>query len=247
MSGAEGESQATPFSRYKLWIAAGVFLLLAAGAYLLRTEITLPTEDQIKALLDSIGIWGPIAIIGLRCLAAILAVVPSSVVVIAAGAAYGAVLGTVYVLIGAELGAAIGFLIGRALGRDFVEERGWIAALQGTKVGSWLLAPDASQNRLMLAVLYCRLLPGLNLDGVSYVAGVTPLKLWRFLAGSFGGLLPYTLLLAFFGDGLMEMDSSQIAIAIGALACVVALPFVWKAVAAYRRRKGDGAPAEPGA
>lgn len=234
-------------SRFKLWLGLGVFILLAAGGFLFRDQITLPSEDEVKALLESIGIWGPIAIIGLRCLAAILAVVPSSVVVIAAGAAYGTLLGTVYVLIGAELGAAIGFLIGRALGRDFVEERGWIDALRGTKIGSWLLAPDASQNRLMLAVLYCRLLPGLNLDGVSYVAGVTPLKLWRFLLGSLGGLLPYTLLLTVFGDGLMEMDPWQIAIAVGTLACLAALPFVWKGAARWRKRKEEGAPAEPGA
>ncbi|MFD0987032.1 TVP38/TMEM64 family protein [Methyloligella solikamskensis] len=243
---AGGPSRQT-LSRFKLALGAGVFVLLVAGAYVFRGDITLPTEDEIKSLLDSIGIWGPIAIIGFRCLAAVLAVVPSSVVVIAAGAAFGPLLGTLYILIGAELGAAIGFLIGRALGRDFVEERGWISALERTKVGSWLLASDASQNRLTLAVLYCRLLPGLNLDGVSYVAGVTPLTMWRFLLGSLGGLLPYTLLLAYFGDGLMEMDPGQIAIALGTLACIIAAPFVWKGIARHRRRKGEGAPAGPGA
>ncbi|XSG82258.1 MAG: TVP38/TMEM64 family protein [Methyloligella sp. ZOD6] len=231
----------------KLWTGLGVFLLLAVGAYFFRSDIRLPTEDEVERLLVEIGVWGPILIIGLRCLAAILAVVPSSVVVIAAGAAYGTVLGTVYVLIGAELGAAIGFLIGRQLGRDFVAERGWIDALQRTKVGSWLLASDASQGRLTMAVLYCRLLPGLNLDGVSYVAGVTPLTLWRFLLGSFGGLLPYTLLLTMLGDRLMEMNPGQIVIALGAFACLAALPFVWKGFMRRRKRKGEGASAGPGA
>jgi uncharacterized membrane protein YdjX (TVP38/TMEM64 family) len=91
------------------------------------------------------------------------------------------------------------------MGRSIVEKRGWGVQLKKSRYGKWLLEEDTSQTRLMAAVLFCRLLPGLNLDGLSYVAGATPISLWRFCLATLGGLLPYSLLLVAAGRGLVEM------------------------------------------
>jgi uncharacterized membrane protein YdjX (TVP38/TMEM64 family) len=183
---------------------------------------------DVERDLPGLGIWGPIAIISLRFLAALFGVVPSSPVLLAAGATEGILLGSIYVLIGALLGALTAFLIGRHLGRDFVERRGWMDALAKTKFGGWLLDEETSQRRLMLAVFYCRLIPGINLDALSYVAGVTRIATWRFLLATFGALLPYTVLLVAIGHQLVKLGPTELVIVLLGILLVSAIPVLWR-------------------
>jgi uncharacterized membrane protein YdjX (TVP38/TMEM64 family) len=183
---------------------------------------------DVERDLPGLGVWGPIAIITLRFLAALFGVVPSSPVLLAAGATEGIVLGSIYVLIGALLGALTAFLIGRHLGRNFVERRGWMDALAKTKFGGWLLDEETSQRRLMLAVFYCRLIPGINLDALSYVAGVTRIATWRFLLATFGALLPYTVLLVAIGHQLVKLGPTELVIVLLGILLVSAIPVLWR-------------------
>lgn len=183
---------------------------------------------DVERDLPSLGVWGPLAIIGLRMLAALFGVIPSSPVLLAAGATEGILLGSVYVLTGAMLGAVIAFLIGRHLGRDFVARRGWINSLAKTKFGGWLLDEQTSQTRLMAAVFYCRLIPGINLDALSYVAGVTPIAMWRFCLATFGALLPYTVLLVTIGRQLVSLGPTEFVIVLVAILVVSAIPVLWR-------------------
>jgi uncharacterized membrane protein YdjX (TVP38/TMEM64 family) len=183
---------------------------------------------DVERDLPGLGIWGPIAIISLRFLAALFGVVPSSPVLLAAGATQGIVLGSIYVLIGALLGALTAFLIGRHLGRAFVERRGWMDALAKTKFGGWLLDEKTSQRRLMLAVFYCRLIPGINLDALSYVAGVTRIATWRFLLATFGALLPYTVLLVAIGHQLVKLGPTELIIVLLGILLLSAIPVLWR-------------------
>lgn len=183
---------------------------------------------DVERDLPELGVWGPIAIIGLRMLAALFGVVPSSPVLLGAGATEGILLGSIYVLIGAQLGALIAFLIGRHLGRDVVEKRGWMDALAKTKFGGWLLNEETSQTRLMAAVFYCRLIPGINLDALSYVAGVTPIATWRFMLATFGALLPYTVLLVAIGNQLVKLGPTELVGALLGILVVSAIPLLWR-------------------
>lgn len=77
-------------------------------------------DFDLQRGLPSLGVFGPIAIVVLRFLASLVGVVPTSPLLLAAGATEGLLLGSLYVLIGAQLGALVGFLIGRRYGRGFV-------------------------------------------------------------------------------------------------------------------------------
>ncbi|MEG6509848.1 VTT domain-containing protein [Methyloligella sp. 2.7D] len=224
--------------RRSLRWALSVLLLavLALAWFHYGDRIRLPSEAEISAVLATVGVWGPLAIIGLRGVTALLAVVPSAVIVMAAGAIYGVALGSLYILIGAEIGALIAFLTGAWLGRGYAERHGWLDRLRRTRAGAWLLDETAGQRRLTLAVLYCRLLPGLNFDGMSYVAGVTQIRLWRFLLATLIGLIPYTVLFAAFGEGLMQMDGRQVAMALGLMLALLAIPAFWQ-FRKHRRRR----------
>ena len=217
-----------------LKIAALIVIVAAAVALCLLFANEIASREALEATLEGLGAWSAVAIVSLRALAALMAVVPSSPVLLAAGATEGILWGTIYVLIGAQTGAVVAFLVGRWLGRDFVERRGWMEPLAKSRYGKWLLEGDSSQTRLMAAVFYCRLLPGLNLDGLSYVAGVTPIALWRFALATFGALVPYTVLLVAIGQQLVTMDAAQILIVASVFLVAGAITF------AVLRTRGAG-------
>jgi uncharacterized membrane protein YdjX (TVP38/TMEM64 family) len=206
------------------------FGLLAAALAFGPVEVWAVPADQIahEQSVQSLGLWRPLAIIVLRAAAAIFGVVPSSPVLLAAGATEGLAWGAIYVLIGAQLGALIGFFIGRFLGRDFVVRRGWMAALAKTRWGGWLLDGESSQGRLMAVVFYCRLVPGINLDAMSYVAGVTPITTWRFCLATLAGLVPYTLLLVAAGQQLVELGLAELLLFVALLLGLGAMPMIWR-------------------
>jgi uncharacterized membrane protein YdjX (TVP38/TMEM64 family) len=204
-------------------------LLAAALAFGSADVLAQPADPSAhEQSVSGLGLWGPLAIIVLRAAAAIFGVVPSSPVLLAAGATQGLAWGAIYVLIGAQLGALIGFFIGRFLGRDFVVRRGWMAALAKTRWGGWLLDGESSQGRLMVAVFYCRLVPGINLDAMSYVAGITPLTAWRFFLATLAGLIPYTLLLVAVGQQLVELGAPELLLFVALLLGLGAMPVIWR-------------------
>ncbi|WP_342027500.1 hypothetical protein [Methyloceanibacter methanicus] len=106
----------------------GIARLCAVATLVLATlvlagpagAVTLADFD-LQRNLPSLRVWGPVAIVALRLVASLVGIVPTSPLLLAAGASEGLLLGSLYVLIGAELGALAGFLVGRHLGRDFVD------------------------------------------------------------------------------------------------------------------------------
>jgi uncharacterized membrane protein YdjX (TVP38/TMEM64 family) len=176
-----------------------------------------------RASVQGVGWWGPLIIVVLRMVTCLIAFLPSSPVVVAAGAAYGPLWGSVFVLCGAQIGSLVTFFIGRLAGRAFLEQRGWVSTVAKTRVGGWLLDPLGSQSRLSLAVLICRLIPGLDLDAITYVAGVTPLSWWRFAVANLAGLAPYTFAFILLGDRLVYWGWKGAAVSLGVLLALFGL------------------------
>jgi uncharacterized membrane protein YdjX (TVP38/TMEM64 family) len=225
--------------RALVFLANVAFIALVTGLVMGAAEASALeiAGFDVKRDLPALGIWAPIAIIGLRLMAALSGVVPSSPVLLAAGATEGILLGSVYVLIGAMAGALIAFLVGRNLGRGYVERKGWLDSLSNTKFGSWLLADDTSQTRLMAGVFYCRLIPGINLDALSYVAGATPIATWRFALATFGALLPYTILLVAIGNQLVKLGTTELVLVLFAILGITLMPVIVRVV--QKRQAGS--------
>ena len=165
---------------------------------------TIEDPERMRALVETFGPWGPLAIIlGL------------------AGAAYGGFWGTVYVVVGAELGALIAFTLARRFGYDAVRKLPWVAR--------WI---DRTQSQAALAglVFLSRLLPFLSFDVVSYAAGLTPLRLPWFALATFAGVLPISILLVWFGEHMAAAGAAWIGIAVLVAGGVTLLPLLWKRV-----------------
>lgn len=159
--------------------------LWASG--LLGSFFTSINSDNISAWVERAGNWGPLIVIGFMVAAVVASPIPSAPIAIAAGAAYGQTLGTVYVIMGAFIGAMIAFNLSRWLGRNAVQK--WF----GEKADKGLLG---SQNALTATIFLSRLLPFVSFDMISYAAGLSVIKTWRFALATLIGVVPTAFLMA---------------------------------------------------
>jgi uncharacterized membrane protein YdjX (TVP38/TMEM64 family) len=175
----------------------------------------------------ALGVWGPLLIVGLMALAIVLNPIPSAPIALVSGAVFGHAWGTLYVVLGAEIGALTAFAIARVLGHDLLRR------LFGERVAlGWL----GSQNALTWMVFVSRLLPFVSFDLVSYGAGLTPLRAWRFALATLLGLIPASFLLAHFGGELAVADMGNAMVALLLIGLLVAVPLVFKLVRAHKNR-----------
>ena len=181
-----------------LIVLTGVYLALADSEYL-RLFVE---PKMLVANIRDMGIFGPMLIIGLMSIAIVLNPLPSAPVALAAGAVYGHTWGTIYVVAGAELGAILAFAIARWAGYDLTRRFfGETGALQRI----------SSQNTLTALVFVSRLIPFMSFDLVSYAAGLSPIKPWRFAVATLLGLVPVSFALAHFGAEIGNGDYRALA------------------------------------
>ena len=173
-------------------LTAGYFALAGSELMNLFTDL-----DTLISKVRNLGVFGPLLIIGLMALAIVFNPLPSAPIALAAGAIYGHTLGTVYVVTGAELGAVMAFMIARWAGYDLTRRFfGESGSLKGI----------SSQNTLTSLVFVSRLVPFISFDLVSYAAGLSPIKAWRFAVATLLGLLPVSFALAHFGAEIGNGD-----------------------------------------
>ena len=217
-------------------ILAGASLLVAlVGSYWLLDQsgalATILDGAALRAWITQLGVWGPLAVIGLMTLAILVSPIPSAPIALAAGAAYVHIWGTVYVLLGAEAGALAAFGLARLFGYEAL--RRWF----GDRLSIGLLG---SQNALMCIVFVSRLLPFISFDLVSYAAGLTILSFWRFAIATLAGIVPASFLLAHFGKEMATGDTTRILISAFAIGFITLIPFAAKLVWDRLRRRFDG-------
>jgi uncharacterized membrane protein YdjX (TVP38/TMEM64 family) len=213
-------------------LAQWVLLLSMAAtvglAYLLsgpfRAEINqaaaLLSSGDLAALRDYIlrfGVWAPIVSLGLMVFQALAAPIPSFLVSFANGMAFGVFWGWVLSVTGHVLAAAVCFWLARTLGQ------GPVAALVGraglASAEHWFGLYGA------YAILVTRLVPGISFDVISYAAGLTRMRFWRFIGATFLGVLPGTLVHSYLGDkapeyGWIPFVATGVVVAVGAVAAI---------------------------
>lgn len=221
-----------PWRRILLGVAIlAVFLVTTLILWRAGALEILHDGEKLEQAVVRLGPYGPALIIGLMTVAIVMSPIPSAPIALASGAAYGHVWGTLYVAIGSEAGALIAFAIARLLGREALTA--WLKTRLTT---GFLNRFVTSQNALMLIVFITRLMPFLSFDLVSYAAGLTPLKVWRFALATLLGILPASFLLAHFGAEIASGDWQRVALTVLALGTITLLPFAWRMVPSRYRR-----------
>lgn len=142
------------------------------------------------ARVDALGAWGPVVFVVIYAVA-VVALVPASILTLAAGALFGLVRGTAFTLLGATLGSLAAFLISRYLARKTVERR-----LAGD--ARFTAIDRAIGDRGLLIVLLLRLSPVFPFSLLNYALGLTRVRLRDFVIASVG-MIPGTILYVYSG------------------------------------------------
>ncbi|MDF1811882.1 MAG: TVP38/TMEM64 family protein [Verrucomicrobiales bacterium] len=160
----------------------GLLYVLPIGEYLTKSI----------SWIETLGVWGPIAFIGIYILAVVF-FVPGSLLTAASGTIFGVVWGAAYVSIASTLGATLAFLIGRYLARGWVEKK-----IAGNESFSAIDSGVAEQGWKIVGLT--RLSPVFPFSLLNYAYGITKVKLRHYVLVSWIGMFPGTLLYVYIGS-----------------------------------------------
>jgi uncharacterized membrane protein YdjX (TVP38/TMEM64 family) len=187
------ESKTAIGSKWKWVLGFVVLVALAAGIGLAihfkgLTNLRPAVEDALLRL----GAWAPLAFI-LIYIVACVALIPASILTLAAGAVFGVIKGAVYVNIAATLGATAAFLNGRYLARDSVARKiGGHARFEAID--------RAVADEGWKIVFLTRLCPILPFFLLNYAFGLTRVRLKDYFWASWLGMIPGTTLFVYIGS-----------------------------------------------
>lgn len=202
--------------RLSLLLLLGIGIGIGAG-WLYRDQFA---PELVAAWLERLGLWGPVAFVGVYCLAPPL-FLPGSVLTLAGGALFGPVQGALLSLTGATIDATMAFLIARYVAADWVE-RQVSGRLQDVK--------DGVEREGWRFVAFTRLVPIFPFNLLNYAFGLTQISPWTFAGTSFVTMAPGAVAYAYAGHAGREAISGgsdlvfKIALALALLAAVALLP-----------------------
>ncbi len=170
---------------------------------------------------------------------AVLIAVPRWMVIASSGLTFGAAAGIPIVHVGAWSGACLSFLAARTIARAPIER--WLLRQR------WYarIAPALADDRRATSIFFwLRINPILHFTGVSYAAGLAPIRFVPYAVGTALGMIPMTLVIGWAGDvvGCALLDDQPIdgtiklglALAMVVMTVVSLLPLV---VAARRKKR----------
>lgn len=167
-------------------IIIALLVLAGLGTLLVKTGAIEYMKDRqkLEALIQSLGVWGPVAYIGMYALVTItcLSVLPVTLV---GGIVFGPVMGTIYTAIGASLGLSLAFLIARYVARKPIEEK-------FGNSDAFKKINDGVKNEGWFILATTRLLPVFPFGIQNYVYGLTPISFLQYSLLSTMFILPGT-------------------------------------------------------
>lgn len=213
--------------------AKPIALLCAVVGLVVATRF-LPITDWLRdalAWVESLGVWGPVALAVLYVVATVL-FVPGVLLTFGAGILFGLTKGTITVSIGSTIGATAAFLVGRYFARDAVAQR--IAGNSRFEAIDHAVAREGWK-----IVGLTRLSPVFPFNLLNYAYGVTKVSLRDYFLASWIGMLPGTVMyvyigtaigsLADLGEGARERSTTEwVFYGVGLFATIVVTVFITK-------------------
>ncbi|MFN3522176.1 MAG: TVP38/TMEM64 family protein [Phenylobacterium sp.] len=199
----------------------GVGVVFLFGAQVLGFSGEATVERWLGLAAD--GPWALPAAVAAFAVLAFLGV-PQFVLIAAAVVAFGPWTGFAYSWIGTMVSALVGFYLGRLAGGRTM------TLLSGDGVRKFM---DLVGRNAFLASLIVRLVPSAPFIVVNMAAGVTPMPVWLFAAGTALGIVPKIALTAFAGNSIVQALKGEGLEHVGWLVGIAA---AWLAIGWYARR-----------
>jgi uncharacterized membrane protein YdjX (TVP38/TMEM64 family) len=200
------------------WLKIVLLIVVVGGSLVLGWQVDFErilNPGHLAEMLQSLGPWGPLVLIGSMATAVVIPPIPSLPLDLASGAAFGPLFGTLYAVIGAAIGAILSFLIGRALGREGISRLFKVDAV---------FCEKCSDHHIGLLVFFARLLPIVSFDVVSYGAGFTTISLRNYSLATIAGMIPPTFAFAYLGSSVVSAQWVLIGASLLLVAVIVLLP-----------------------
>jgi len=196
MDPGQGEAPETRIMNRSALIKITILIVLITTGVLLFYQYNLysffVSRRKIVQFVNSFGPLSVLIFIGLQILQVIVAPIPGEVNGFIGGYLYGPVLGTLYSTIGLTIGSWLAFVLARWLGLPFVEK---------------VISPEVIQkydyfmeHRGTLVTLVLFLIPGFPKDALSYIVGLSHMRMTTFLIISTTGRFLGTLMLSISGS-----------------------------------------------
>ena len=206
-----------------LFIGVFVFLFFAVGRPLCRFA---EEPEKFRAWLDSYGPWGRLIFLGLTLLQILIGIIPGEPLEIGAGYAFGVWEGFLLCELGILIGSALIWCFSRYLGLRAVE-----AFYPREKLHELTLLKEAPRLNVTAFILF--FIPGTPKDMLTYVLGLTPMKLSTCLFITVVARIPSVITSVIGGSALGEQNY-PLAILVFAVTGLISLG----GILFYRRKFG---------
>ena len=174
--------------------------------------------EAFQNAIDSLGIWGWFALIGIQFVQVVVIVIPSGPIQVLGGALYGPLLAIAAFVIGTVLGCAAIFTLVRRFGhrvvRFFIGER---------DILKYEFLKDSKKLNLLVFVLY--LIPGTK-DVLTYLFALTPIRWTPFILISMAVRIPQTFMLVLAGDFIIHGEWIRLMGIIGFVAILILIGII---------------------
>lgn len=187
-------------------------------------------NDEVRRQIDRLGATGPLLILALALLHAVV-FYPAEVVDAAAGFAYGFFPALLLMMTGWVLSGLLCWAVGHRVARPLLDR--WFGTERFERVEA---AIERGGPTLLLAM---RLIPILPFSIVSYAAGAARVPAWRFIWTTALGYLPITAIAVYFGTRLEGLSLTDPLVVGSALALLFLLAFGHWALRRQNRRDSD--------
>jgi uncharacterized membrane protein YdjX (TVP38/TMEM64 family) len=168
---------------------------------------------EVRSRIDDLGAAGPLLIIGLALIHAVV-FYPAEIVDAAAGFVYGFLPALALMMLGWLLSGLLCFGVGHSVARPLLDR--WLGAERFERTEAMI---ERGGPTLLLAV---RLIPIVPFSLVSYAAGAARVPVWRFAWTTVLGYLPITALSVYFGTRLESLSLTD-PLVLGTAAALLAL------------------------
>ncbi len=208
--------------RWWTWLVLGVILaaLLAALVVWWRPIYDfLANQDQVRAWVEGLGGWGPLAIILLEMIQALLAPIPGQAIEAVSGYLYGPWWGTLYPMIGMAMGSFLTFSLARRFGRPLA------IRLIGKQAMARL--DDLVRRGGAPFFFLIWLLPFAPHDLACFAAGLTPMPIRQFMVLMLLGRLPGVFVSVWVGANAARIEPEWWAVLFVAIAVAGLVLWRW--------------------
>lgn len=185
--------------------------------------------DAFRAWVERYTWWSRVGYIGMVILQVVFAIIPGGVFEVAAGYAFGVVEGTILSMVGTTLGSAMVFLLVKRFGLKYV-----LLFFTREQLDSVKFMHNRKQLDLIVFIAF--VIPGTPKDLLCYVAGLTDMRLGRWLGITTVARIPAVLISAMGGNAI---GTESYAAAIGVFCVILAVSGVGLLIYRHISRSSD--------